>query len=305
MNHLHRFAGIVVAACLFLTCSASQQVRRQGNSEFKIPFTLTAQNNIVVKTVLNHTDAFDLMLHTATADVRLTEDAVRKSKSIKFTDAAKVESWGGKSDSRFSLGNHLQIGALQWDGIKIWEDKNSGVGTDGKFGLDLFQGRIVEIDFDNQRITVSDRLPSKAAKYQRLKLETTNGDLFVEANCLIDGTAYSNRFLIHSGYSGGLLLDDAFVTRTSIDGKIKITEESSLKDSFGNTIQVKKAVLPALALGNLQLQNVATGFFSGSIGRQKMSVLGGDVLKRFNLIFDIANNTLYILRNSSSVSLKQ
>ncbi|HEX9003024.1 MAG TPA: hypothetical protein VGB07_24155 [Blastocatellia bacterium] len=39
---------------------------------------------------------------------------------------------------------------------------------------------------------------------------------------------------------------------------------------------------------------VHAGFFSGAIGAQKMSVLGGEVLKQFNLIFDIADNHLYI-----------
>jgi hypothetical protein len=33
---------------------------------------------------------------------------------------------------------------------------------------------------------------------------------------------------------------------------------------------------------------------AGAIGAQKMSVLGSEILKQFNLIFDIARNDLYI-----------
>lgn len=289
-----RLVTLIVVASLFLTGYVSQQTHSQANSKIEIPFTFTAHNNIVVKAVLNHTDAFNLMLHTAATDVFLTEDAVRKATSVKFTKAAQLQSWGGQTEARYSLGNHLRIGGLQWNDVKVWEDKNSGFDTDGKFGLDLFKGRIVEIDFDHQRLTVYDRLPSKAAKYQRLKLENADGNLFVEAGCVIEGTVYQNRFLLHSGYSGGILLDDAFVARSGLDGKIKITDESSLKDSLGNTIKVKKAVLPTLVFGNMQFQNVPTGFFAGAIGRQKMSVLGGDVLKRFNIIFDLTDNNLYI-----------
>jgi hypothetical protein len=288
------FVSLIVVASLFLTGYASGHIRSQAKSKLEIPFLFTAHNNIVVKAVLNHTDAFNLMLHTAATDVFLTEEAVRKATSVKFTKAAQLQSWGGQTDARYSLSNHLRIGGLQWNDVKVWEDKNSGFDTDGKFGLDLFKGRVVEIDFDQQRLTVFDRLPSKAAKYQRLKLDNADGNLFVEASCVIDGAAYPNRFLLHSGYSGGILLDDAFVARTGLDGKIKITDESSLKDSFGNTIKVKKAVLPTLVLGNLQFQNVPTGFFSGAIGRQKMSVMGGDVLRRFNIIFDLTSHSLYI-----------
>ena len=294
MKRANRFLAVMAIVSLCLVGYANHQSRSQAKSKFEIPFTFTAHNNIVVKVVLNKTDAFNLMLHTAASDVFLTEDAVRKATAVKFNEAAKIESWGGQNNTRFSTGNHLQIGGMQWENIKVWEDKNSGIGTDGKFGLDLFQGRVVELDFDRARLTVSDQLPAKAKQYQKLTLENEDGNLFVTANCVIGDTAYPNRFLLHSGYSGGILLDDNFVAKTGADGKLTINEESSLKDSFGNTIKVKKATLPTLVFGKTPLQNVATGFFSGAIGRQKMSVLGGDVLKRFNLIFDLKTNSLYV-----------
>lgn len=294
MTQTSRFVSAMMIVSLCLISCVSQSVRSQAKGEFEIPFTFTAHNHIVVKVVLNKTDAFNLMLHTAASDVFLTEEAVRQATAVKFKEAAKLESWGGQSNARYSTGNYMQIGGMHWDGIKVWEDKNSGIGTDGKFGLDLFQGRVIEIDFERERLTVTDQLPAKAKQYQRLPLENEDGNLFVEARCLIGDTSYPNRFLLHSGYSGGLLLDDDFVTKNGLDGKLSIIEESSLKDSFGNTIKVKKATLPTLMLDNTPLQNVATGFFSGTIGRQKMSVLGGDVLKRFNLIFDLKNNSLYV-----------
>ena len=68
----------------------------------------------------------------------------------------------------------------------------------------------------------------------------------------------------------------------------------ALKDSFGNTIKVKKGILPVFMLGSSRLSNVPVGFFAGNIGAQKMSVIGGEILKQFNLIFDIANHDLYI-----------
>jgi hypothetical protein len=286
--------GAVLGACLLLTGCGREAPQPEPPPEVVIPFTLTAHNNIVVKAVLNDADAFDLMLHTAASDVSLTEDAVRKSTTVTFTNAADVKSWGGTNGTRFSTGHRLQVGDLRRYGVKVWEVKYSGVGTDGKFGLDLFPGRVVEIDFDRQQLAVYDRLPSKAAGYQRLKVESENGELFVAASCEIDGTAHPHRFLLHTGYSGGLLLDDEFVTRTGIDGKLKVNDESSLKDSFGNTIRVKNVSLPTLVLGDMRLPNVPTGFFSGAVGMQKMSVLGGAVLKRFNILLDPANGSLYL-----------
>ncbi|MGA9769023.1 MAG: aspartyl protease family protein [Blastocatellia bacterium] len=268
--------------------------QQADHGEIDIPFTLTDYNNIVVSAVVNGTDTLNLMLHTAATDVTLTEDATRKSKSIKFTGTDKMKSWGGEADSRFSKGNQVQIGDLQRNNINIWEDKNSGKDTDGKFGLDFFQNRIVEIDFDHRRIVLHDNLPRKVEKYERLKIENQNGQLLVQGSCLIEGKTYTNRFLIHSGYSGGILMDDAFAAKAGVDGKIRITNESSLKDSFGHTIRVKKGILPVFVLGSSKISNVPAGFFAGAIGAQKMSIIGSEILKQFNIIFDIANNDLYI-----------
>jgi hypothetical protein len=54
--------------------------------------------------------------------------------------------------------------------------------------------------------------------------------------------------------------------------------------------------MPAFGLGRERLADVPVGFFKGQIGRKTKSVLGGDVLKRFNLIFDLPRKKLYVKR---------
>lgn len=296
MPRFYKLSVFVTLASLLLAAITPQTLcaAPEKKGEVTIPFTLTTQNNLVVRAVLNNKDTLKLMLHTAASDVTLTEEAVRKSKSLTFTGKSSVKSWGGKTDARFSKGNRVQIGPLRRGNIAIWEDKNSGTDTDGKFGLDFFDKRIVEIDFDHRCIILHSTLPRKVDKYECLPLENQNGDLLVEGSCMIEGKTYSHKFLLHSGYSGGVLLDDAFAAQTGIDGRIPITEESSLKDSFGNTIQVKKGLLPAFALGSKKLSSVPVGFFAGAIGAQKRSIMGCEVLMKFNLCFDIAHNALYI-----------
>ena len=45
------------------------------------------------------------------------------------------------------------------------------------------------------------------------------------------------------------------------------------------------------------LDDITVGFFSGAIGRQKMSVLGGNVLKRFNILIDSEREHIYLKSN--------
>jgi hypothetical protein len=292
--------GTWLAGC----ASTGADATARASQELSIPFTLNKQNNIVVEARINESDTLHLMLHTASSDVTLTEDTVRRLSGIAFGNDAKIQSWGGTSDSRYSTGNRLRIGALARDDVTVWENKNSGDGTDGKFGLDAFGGAVVEIDFDDARIVVHNSVPSKASGYEKVEIENDNGELYVEGVCVFGETKRPNRFLIHSGYAGGLLLDDAFASSSGIDGKIAITETSNLTDSFGHIINVKKGIMPGFSLGGLALADVPVGFFSGKIGRQKKSVLGGDILKRFNLIFDVPHRTLYLKRRSAHNSPK-
>lgn len=263
-----------------------------------IPFTLTDYNNLSIKAVFNQKDTVQLIFHTAANAVTLTEEALQKAKSLKFDRTDSVKSWGGNDNtSRFSKSNTLQIGSLQWNDVPIWENKNSGQHTGGKFGLDLFENKIIELDFDKQVLIIHAVLPKKIKNYEKLNLTFDNDMMFIEAKSINGNNSYTNKFLIHSGYAGAVLYDDKFVAENKIAEQLKVTSEKQLKDSFGNILKTKKAILPTFAIENIKLNNVAVGYFDGAIGRQKMSIIGGDILKRFNLIIDAKREFIYLKPN--------
>ncbi|WP_134090928.1 aspartyl protease family protein [Olivibacter sp. XZL3] len=275
------------------------ELQKAPNAEYIIPFLLTGYNNLSVKGVLNGTDTVALMFHTAAGSMTLTEEAVKRLSSVTFDELTHgVKSWGGQSnDSRMSKGNALKIGEETWEDLPIWENTNTGQGTDGKFGLGLFENRVVEIDFEAQKITVREALPDGIENYEKLAMVFENDNLFVEAACEVEGQIFRNKFLIHSGYSGAILLDDDFVKENAIDGKLEVIGEKELKDSYGNVLVTKKVTLPTVRIGEQELINVPAGYFQGAIGRQKMSVIGGDVLKRFNIIIDGQRQFVYLKPN--------
>jgi hypothetical protein len=270
-----------------------------AQEKYIIPFEITAHNNLAVKAVLNNIDTVTLMFHTAAGSLTLTEDAVKKIRSLHFNHTDTVSSWGGGGNAaRFSPGNSLQIAGLRWNNVSIWENKNSGHGTDGKFGTDLFENRVVEIDFDQRHIVLHKTLPRKARKYGQLRLVFENDLMFMEAACQTGKGTFTNKFLLHSGYSGALLLDDRFVADHQLGKILETVGEKELKDSYGNVLKTKKTILPALEIGRQKLLNVPAGFFEGAIGRQKMSIMGFDILKRFNLIIDAQRTYIYLKPNS-------
>ncbi len=258
-------------------------------------FVLTEYNNISVTAVVNGRDTVHLMLHTAASSVTLIEEATQRVKSITFngTDTG-VKSWGGQENSsRFSNHNSLQIGAMVWKDITIGENKYSGQHTDGKFGLDLFEGKAVVIDFEKKIIIVRKDLP-KIKGYGKLKLTTDREFMFIDAGIETAGQLLPRKFLIHSGYSGALLLDDVFVQENELGEKLKIVGSKELKDSYGNVLKTQSATVPSFRIGEAVLHDVTAGFFEGAIGRQKMSILGGEILKRFRIVIDGKREFIYL-----------
>ncbi len=282
-----------------LLLANSSSFGQNSNRTVSIPFTLTSYNNISINAVLNKTDTVNLMFHTAANSMTLTEEAVKRLKSLRFTDNTdSIKSWGGQANSsRLSINNQLSIEKLSFDSIAIWENVNSGQFTDGKFGMNLFDGWNVEVNFDRSKIYLTKKLKKNLRGYQVCSLINDNDLLFLEATCKVNDSSFTNSFLLHSGYSGALLLDDQFAAQHQLGARLTITGENTLKDSYGNTVKTKQAVLPFLEIQTLKLADVPVGFFEGNIGRQTMSVLGGDVLKRFTLIFTKDRRTVYLKPN--------
>ncbi len=261
-----------------------------------IPFNLTESNNISIAAKLNSEHEVNLMFHTGVDSMSLTKATVEKL-NMKMDQTGIAESWGGKSDMRFSSGNSLRIQDWNWNGLTITESQHSGDQTDGKFGPNLFAGKIIELDFEKSRMTIHDRLPHDVGDYDKLDIELDRGSMFVVGKLKIDDAEILNRFMIHSGFGGALLLDDKFVRDNQVGSRLETISESQLKDSYGNVLKTRKVILPSISFGDSTFTDVPIGIFDGAMGRQSMSVMGGEMLKRFKVLLDISNSKIYLQPN--------
>jgi len=262
-----------------------------------IPFTLTEHNNISIQAILNQKDTLNLMFHTASSAVFITEKSREKASSLNLNKADTIQTWGGQGLIRSSNNNSLQIGRQQRDQLLIREDKHSGHLTDGKFGPNFFGDKVLELDFDKSILIVHSSLPEIEDAYEKRNLIFKQGSMFIEGELHIGEASYKNEFLLHSGFSGAALLDDQFVQDNNIGGQLSTISESELKDALGNVLKTKKVNLPIFNIGSSVFSEVPIAFFEGSIGRQKQSVIGGDLLKRFNIILDMQQAYIYLKPN--------
>jgi len=276
----------------FITILLSCQSETQESTT--IPFKLSEHNNIIIEGIFNGQDTADLMFHTAANDISIITEAAENMNTINWGKSEAVKSWGGDGESKMSNNNSLQIGSYQWDSLMVWESTLSAHYTDGKFGPNLFKGKNIEVDFNSKELKIHEFLNPVTEAYQKIPLEFDNGFMFIEGSSLLGKNNLKNKFLIHSGYSGSIMFDDQFANEHKLSEHITIIDEQELKDSQGNILKTKKGKLQQFTLGDIKFDSISVAFFEGAIGRQKMSVLGAELLTQFNFIIDAKREYIYI-----------
>ncbi len=106
-----------------------------------------------VKAALNKTDSLTLNFDTGSSNLSLTQETLQNK--IKQSLKSGV--------------NILSIGNKNYQDFRIFKVELTGHGTDGRFGWDLFDGMVVELDYDRGNMIVHSQLPEKVKKTKPMK----------------------------------------------------------------------------------------------------------------------------------------
>ena len=284
---------IALSLLLFLSSNvAIGQIKSET-----IPFFINKQSNICIKALINDRDSVVLMFHSASNGLTLLKEVIDKKVHLIADKSIQVESWGGNSSADFSNGNSLTIGKMRWDSLTIFLNENSGDQTDGKFGFDFFKNEIIEIDYDDQLLTIHKSIPKKVKNYFKLPFYIRNETIYLPASLHFENDIYRDTFILHTGYGGSVLLDPKIGEQYGMQAELPTISTSELRDSYNNIIKIETKELPEIRIGTKTVQKVPLSFANKS-SNISMKVLGNDLLKRFNLIFDFKTNNLYISENS-------
>jgi hypothetical protein len=248
---------------------------------------INEQNTMFVKTVLNKTDSLVLNFDTGSNNLSLTRETLKDK--IKEQLKGKV--------------NVLSIGNKKYGDFRIYQVELSGHGTDGRFGWDLFDGMVVELNYDQGMMVVHSKLPDYVKKdkaYQPLDIIYFDKLFFVETTIKQGAKINKDWFLFDTGYQRTVMLDGPLLKEQNFPtDEMKIIKKVIMKGGQGNEIPVITANLESLSLGKYNLKNIPSQLLSESrpINDKKMNILGNEILKRFNVFMDFQNNIIYIKPN--------
>lgn len=276
-----------------------QQVNLNKNDT--IPFKLTAYSAIAVKAVMNDTDTLNLHFDLSSFDFHLTKDAILKKTKLLLNQADALAGKAKPNFNEMSKALKLKIGTSVWHNVEMLPTNITSTGMDGRFGWNLFEGKQVEVDYDNNRIIVYNTKPRGMKDYKRSKIGFIRSFPYAAGTFEIGGKKYTGNFSMDTGSDQSLILDSAWVAKNKFPTDLKLIKSSTISDPRGIKYEIKIVEAPLFRLNGFMAPNVPTLILSSKnpLGFE-INYLGNGLLKRFNMILDFKNDYLYLKPNKLS-----
>lgn len=246
-----------------------------------IPFVLTAYNNIKCKVLLNTSDTLYLKFDSGSTGFRITKE------KLKQLQLASLH------------GHTVSMSKSRWDNVFIHPVALSGQETDGRFGWDVLDGKIIEIDYDRQWFIIHTQLPHIPKGYKKQQLIYKSGLLVFKAQFIVKGQSYKDLFLFDSGYQRSIMLDKALSSKDHFPvNTLPVINKTMVRNGAGDTIPLITVKNDLFRMGSVSIRNIPLQVLSGpNPSGMQVHIMGNDLLKRFSTIFDFQNHVVYLKPN--------
>lgn len=311
MNHFLRYLLL-----LFICSNAfSQNIWEFPSRKNKIiiPFQLL-NNSIILQPKVNNVP-LNLILDTGSAYNILF--AFPQKDSIAFYNTSKIKITGPGMeepiDAYISKENKIEfknIASKKLDVILLLEDeynftKSIEIPVHGILGADFFMDNKVEIQYDAKRIIVykkeTNRYNKRFRNFKRLPFVIKEKKPYIPVTITIDEQKTKDlELLVDTGLSDGLWV---------FEKELDIKNKKSITDYFGagigGNVYGKRVRFKTISFSDFQFKDPIVSvpdtisFLKKNILNERGGSIGGEVLKRFNILLDYKNQTMYLNENNN------
>lgn len=286
-------------ACLFFfQCDMSSENTSLQNiiHSDTLNFEITDANNIIFRSVLDEKDTLDLYLDTGGTELVLKHSAIKERTSL--LDGKNKDYQEVNYDPLEGV-YALSLSQLSWDSLTIYPTSLLPEEADGHFGWNLFDGKVVELDYENKWMIIHDSLPKIASSYAKMDIEYINTLFCINTQLEVAGRKFSNRYLFDTGFQRAVVLDREMRMEDDFPTDLDVLKESRLRNSEGTefvnqVVAVDKICFDTQCASKVPVQLLSTP----NPARFKTHILGNELLKRFNTYMDFQNHHVYLKANS-------
>lgn len=270
-----------------------------------VPFTINPSTNQMEVEVFVNNDSvpFNFVLDTGASAVFANSNSERLVKLLNLCDTDTIENaYSTTIAYKTPHDNQLMMGSLICDSIQIYCDTDPNAQYDGIIGLSLLKKfKLGILPSSGMMIFCNYEEPLRFPDSVELPLISGNGVLGTDMSIKSDTCTYSGIFMLDTGFGGTVNFSSKFSERNGLSNKLKEFGNAASTDGAGVSGETRLVTVPrtffageALPLLPCQMDvnssnSAYTNVFDG--------IIGYDILKRFNMIFDFNNSKLHIAPN--------
>ena len=189
------------------------------------------------------------------------------------------------SDSAFvqigKFKNQLRINYLKSDRRNFFNEDALGKNSI-MVGWQFFENKIIEFDFQNQRIFVYEELPD-ITEYSKINIELSQSfKLIIPVQVVLQGKTLEDSVVIDTGYNGYVTLSSKHIEKQGI---------YIIRSYIGKSPTCPILAADTIKIGDLRVanQNMSILYSNRPLGS-----LGTETMENFSVILDLKNYDLYL-----------
>ena len=266
-----------------------------------IPFELGKASRIYVKGSVNGSRPLLFLFDTGATSMVINSNSL---KGVPMTFHETVVNYGatGSNEVRKSTENTFSIGGKSFRHAPFVAIPYAPGHWDGVLGLWFITQQVTEVNYTDRKIYLYPHgtyTPPEDAI--RLKIEYIMGIPVVPVQVTVNGKTHQLRLSVDTGSDRVLDLNTPFVKKHRLLGSQTPFCISSISSSDTNTGTLENVIFDNIQLGSFRLPLIPGAFSTVTSGIQSMAemdgVMGNNLLKRFNLVYDSKEGYIYLIPN--------
>ncbi len=283
-----------------------------GEKSVEIPIELYS-NLIAIPVTINGYLTLKFILDSGAESIILTEKLFGDFLGLEYNRTIDISGPGVQDSLKAYVATNLYVSlpgnvrarglnmlVLEQDYLQL--KKNLGDEIYGIIGYDVFSRFVVEIDYDHQVLRLHDPDTYRPRRtYTRVPLDIEYTKPYVDTRISQRDETDSVKLLVDTGASHAILLDvsnteDIVMPDEVIDVRLgrglggEIPGNLGRMDNFEISEYSFSKILTSIPLEGVYMKAIKRGSRHGT--------LGGDLLRRFKVVLDYQNSSMYLRKNS-------
>lgn len=242
--------------------------------------------------------------------------SLEDKKEIKFSNVQKITMRGLGSEEAIeglkSTNNTLEINGMKSRNHLLYiildQDFNLsshiGIPVNGIIGYHFFKNNLVEINYERRRVIIyKDNKKNRRRiekKFDTVAITIERLKPYIIGTIVLDAIEIQAKLLIDIGNSDAIWLFQNQSETIKVPTK---NFDDYLGKGFSGDVEGKRARIPKFVMSKFEFDNPiaafpdSTSLKNANMVTDRVGSVGGEILKRFSVVFDYSNNKMFLKKN--------